>query len=330
MKNLSFIPELGKEYPEPEEAANTQAIITAILNRLQREYAPGKTLREFHAKMHGCVKASFAVSPDLPASYQHGFLVPGKTYEAWVRFSNGNTKVLDDRKADLRGMAIKLLNVPGEMLVQDKALPQSQDFLLVSYPTLMSATVSDFRKNIEALCGGTKGMILFGLNPANWPAIIRTLQSMKKCDHIFKKQFWSVSPYRLGPPNQAVKYTVIPATTQEEGPVHKHADFLREDLQKQLASKPVVFDFMIQLQEDAAKNPIENPCVEWKTPWKKVASIKILPQHFDTPGQMSFGENLAFSPWHSLAAHQPLGNINRARKAAYLAVSAFRLARNGQ
>jgi hypothetical protein len=153
LKHASFIPGLGEEFPEPQEAENTQAIITAIINRLRRDYSPGKTLREFHAKMHGCVKARFTVLPDLPVQFAYGFLVPGKTYDAWIRFSNGNTNVLDDRKADLRGMAIKLLNVPGEMLINDNALPQSQDFLLVSYPTLMSPTVSDFKKKIRAICG---------------------------------------------------------------------------------------------------------------------------------------------------------------------------------
>jgi hypothetical protein len=192
----------------------------------------------------------------------------------------------------------------------------------------MSATVSDFRKNIEAICGGARAMILFGLNPANWPTIIRTLKSMKKCDSIFRKQYWSVSPFLLGAPEQAVKYSAIPTTEQDFETVKKHTNFLREDLQRHLISKQISFDFMVQLQEDAIKNPIENPCIEWKSRWEKVASIKILPQHFDTPEQMAFGENLSFSPWHSLKEHQPLGNINRARKAAYLAISKFRLERN--
>jgi hypothetical protein len=37
----------------------------------------------------------------------------------------------------------------------------------------------------------------------------------------------------------------------------------------------------------------------------------------------------AFSPWNGLAAHQPLGAINRARKAIYEASARFRLSHNG-
>ncbi|MCW3111266.1 MAG: catalase, partial [Segetibacter sp.] len=58
--------------------------------------------------------------------------------------------------------------------------------------------------------------------------------------------------------------------------------------------------------------------------------IEIHPQNFDTPDQIAFGENLTFSPWHCLKEHQPLGGINRARKAAYEAISKFRLERNGK
>ena len=35
----------------------------------------------------------------------------------------------------------------------------------------------------------------------------------------------------------------------------------------------------------------------------------------------TFGENLSFTPWHSLPEHRPLGGINRARKAIYRAIS---------
>lgn len=328
MTQTSTNPELGKEYLEPDEARNTQAIIDTIISRLTRDFPPGKTLRQFHAKMHGCVSAKFTVLPDIPDNFKYGFLLPGKSYDAFVRFSNGNTKILDDRKADLRGMAIKLLNVPGEMLINDHQLPQSQDFLLVSHPTLMTATVKGFRKNIQALCNGTLALITFGLNPANWGTIIRTLQSMKKCDSVLTLQYWSVAPSRLGTPEQAVKYSAVPVVQEVSGKVAKDVNFLRNEMQATLDTKTVTFDFMIQQQEDPLTMPIENPCVEWKSAWTKVASIEISPQQFDTRERNAFAENLTFSPWHCLNEHQPLGAISRARKAAYEAISKFRVERN--
>jgi hypothetical protein len=75
--------------------------------------------------------------------------------------------------------------------------------------------------------------------------------------------------------------------------------------------------------------PVEDPTVEWTGPWQKVATIQIPAQNFDTPDQQAFGENLSFTPWHSLPAHRPLGGINRARKEIYRAISKQRHDLNG-
>ena len=42
-----------------------------------------------------------------------------------------------------------------------------------------------------------------------------------------------------------------------------------------------------------------------------------------------FCRDLSFTPWHSLAAHKPLGGINRARKTVYTAISTLRHQLNG-
>lgn len=321
--------EIGKEYLEPNEEQDTQKIIDVIIKRLKRDFPPGKTLRQFHAKMHGCVKATFTVLPGIPQNYQYGFLVPGKSYDAWVRISNGNVSVADDKKADLRGMAIKLLDVKGQMLVQDDHLPQSHDFLLVSYPMLMSPNVSAMLRNIKALCSGTMGLALFALNPINWSTVYRTLQSQKKTGNMFMLKYYSVSPFRLGRANQVVKYAAFPASENlKPSNNQKNKNFLRQRMKRDLVVGPVYYDFMIQFQEDAVKMPIEDVCVEWKSPWHKVATIEIHQQSFDTAEQNTFGENLTYSPWHCHKENQPLGGINRARKAAYEAIGRFRVAQN--
>ncbi|XZF14143.1 catalase family protein [Chitinophagaceae bacterium MMS25-I14] len=324
-------PETGKEYIQPNEARDTQEIIDTIISRLKRDYKPGQTLRQFHAKMHGCVKATFTVADNIPENFRYGIFIPGKVYDAWIRFSNGNTHIVDDRKGDLRGMAIKLLDVPGDVLTQDPVLPQSQDFLLVSYPTLMSATVAAFKKNIKALCNGPLAMVSFALNPGNWGALVRTLQSMKKCGNLFLQQYWSVVPSKLGSDNQAVKYTAIPDARSVVQKIDKSdPDFLRKVMQQELSAQDFKFDFMVQLQEDPVTMPIENPCVKWHSAWHKVATIRIQQQLFDTAERNNFGEHLSFNPWHSLEAHRPLSGISRARKAAYDAISKYRLTHNQQ
>ena len=78
--------------------------------------------------------------------------------------------------------------------------------------------------------------------------------------------------------------------------------------------------------------PIEDPGVEWSeslSPFRRLATLRILAQDFDTPARMALAENLSFTPWHALAEHRPLGGINRARKLAYREISTFRHASNG-
>jgi hypothetical protein len=99
-------------------------------------------------------------------------------------------------------------------------------------------------------------------------------------------------------------------------------------MKQDLSAGSVYYDFKIQFQEDPVKMPMEDVCVEWKSLWHKVATIEILKQEFDTPEVNTHGENLTYSPWHCHKENQPLGGINRARKAAYEAIGKFRVERN--
>ena len=105
-------------------------------------------------------------------------------------------------------------------------------------------------------------------------------------------------------------------------PSNPSPDYLREAMVRQLSERDVVFDFSVQFQTDAVAMPIEDPGTAWNetlSPFQKVATLTIPRQKFDSPEQLDFGDNLSFNPWHSLAAHRPLGGINRLRRAVYLA-----------
>jgi catalase len=55
------------------------------------------------------VKAQFHVLETLPHRLAKGMFTPGKTYQAWIRFSNGSSDpTRPDIKKDARGMAIKV------------------------------------------------------------------------------------------------------------------------------------------------------------------------------------------------------------------------------
>ena len=75
---------------------------------------------------------------------------------------------------------------------------------------------------------------------------------------------------------------------------------------------------MVQLQLDPAAMPIEDPTVRWDERYLAIRHGGDAPhpsQNFRTDGRKERGENLSFTPWHTLPAHQPLGGINRVRRA---------------
>jgi hypothetical protein len=84
---------------------------------------------------------------------------------------------------------------------------------------------------------------------------------------------------------------------------------------------------LVQLQTDPVRMPIEDPTIDWDeslSPYRKVATLKIPPQTFDSPEQMEFCENLSYTPWHSIPEHKPLGGINRVRKVVYESMANLR------
>ena len=73
------------------------------------------------------------------------FRVP-KTYTALIRLSNSSVSISSNKQRDFRGFAIKLLGVQGDRVNQDEK--QSQDFVLMSSPTMPLGTVKLFRDAI--------------------------------------------------------------------------------------------------------------------------------------------------------------------------------------
>ncbi len=320
--------ELATEYPVPGEDEYVRKIAESIRSDVERTYKSGTTLRGVHPKIVGCVKAEFKVEAHLPEELRVGVFKEPRTYPAYIRFSNAATTVQADSRRDIRGMAIKVLGVDGEKLLENEKDVTTQDFLLISAPRFINRNVIDFFEFLQAVSGGPLKILGFVFNPFN--SHLRVLwnvaTSLKKHVNLLELRFWSTTPYQFG--SQAVKYSAKPHQAEvTKIPKNPSENFLREAMKQHLAGQDAYFDFMVQFQTDPDQMPIEDASVTWNeaaSPFRKVATIRIPAQSFDTEEQLEIAENLSFTPWHSLPEHRPLGSINRARRVVYETISKHR------
>jgi catalase len=322
-KKITYITSV--EMISKSEARSINEIRTHILDALQTQYPPAvrPMRRDVHAKQHGCVKAIFEVrNQNLPPELRVGIFARNQTFPAWIRFSNASSSLKADSSFDARGMAIKLMNVRGTKILRDESNEETQDFVLINLPIFFADTSASFMKITQT--DKTFTVLFFLTHPHMLFTILPKI--LANVSNPLFIRYWSTTPYALGP--VAVKYSAVPCNVNNSQKVDRHHEnYLREAMTSTLNNSEVCFQFMVQLQNDAKKMPIEDPTVEWQekqSPFIPVAKIRIISQKFDSDKQMEFCENTAFTPWHSLPENRPLGEINRARKVIYEAVSSMR------
>lgn len=312
----------------PNEAATAKQIADTIEMSIRKQYATDIALRDAHPKAHGCVRAEFKINETLPPLLAHGVFIPGKTYQAWIRFSNGSSNAKQaDIKKDARGMAIKLLEVSGKNLSDENS--STQDFIMINHPVFFAndpARYLSFMQDINSDKFLKKLHIPFALGAkGTWIA----LNTRNKISNPLQTRYWSMVPYQLGlgDHRQAVKYSARACSTIVSPiPARPNRDFLREALRTSLQESDACMEFLVQPRTSTSMS-VEDSMTEWKedqAPFYKVATIHISKQVFDTPEQNKFCENLSFTPWHALVEHKPLGGINRMRKIIYEQISRVR------
>ncbi len=321
-------PQVHLEAVPPDEQVHIDSLIESLREKMKRDYATGRTLRDAHPKMHGCVRARLEIAANLDQSLRVGLFAKAGTYEAWVRFSNQEGTVSDDRKPDIRGIAIKLLGVPGRKLLDGEEDAPTHDFIMISHDAFVTRDVAEFDGLIKAVV--TRRVPRFLLS--HWRTAYNLWRSLKKHENPLRIRYFSVAPYLFG--SSAVKYSLRPrAQPPRPTPQRPSANCLREALKADLAVGSASFDFLVQGYVDRGKTPIEDPSIAWRerdSEFRQVATLVIEQQDFDTPERQVFGENLSFNPWRCLPEHRPLGGISRARRQVYRALSGFRHHRNAE
>jgi hypothetical protein len=324
---------LVEEKTLPGEEECIQAVIRDMTAYMNDHYKPGTYERGGNTKTHGVVRGGFVVRGDLPANFRKGVFAEARSFPAWIRFAGpGPASPPDIEDVGVLSIGIKLMGVPGPKLLDDEKF--TQDFTGITTPIF---TTPDVRENVKVQALSRKGLPLFYfINPFDSHLLDGLFQGLwaRTQTSPLETQYWGCVPYLLGA-GQAMQYTVRPRIARRTRvprlPLRPPDNYLRENMAATLGQQEIEMDFLIQLQTDSHRMPIENASVRWPeklSPYVPAAILRIPKQKFDSPAQLAFAHHLSYNPWHAVAEHRPLGNQNRARYKIYQELSRLRQSMN--
>ncbi len=337
------------EQVKPEEGKTIEQL-NETFDKILRTVADdsGHAVRSVHAKSHGILEGTLRIDADLPPELAQGLFAKPGEHRVYMRMSTNAGDILPDAVSLPRGLALKVLDVEGERL--PGAEGTTQNFIMVNGTVFQAPSADKFLGSLKLLAGTTdrvEGLkvaastVLRGVNKALQAVGIEstTIASLGGAPNVdpLGETYYSVTPFRYG--DHIAKFSVAPvapaltALTGTEIDASGRPDAIRETVQAEMRGIEGVWEFRVQLCRDLERQPVEDPTVEWdeaEAPFQRVGVITARPQDsWDAARVQAVDEAMRFSIWTGLAAHQPLGNINRARNAPYRHSAEFRQRFNG-
>jgi hypothetical protein len=342
-----------------ERIDDDEADVAIAIGRTMRGIAEtvledeGRAERGVHAKSHGIVIGELRVHEGLPSSLAQGLFARPATYPVVMRLSTIPGDVLDDRVSVPRGMAIKVIGVDGERLPGSES-EVTQDFLMVDAPAFGQATPRDFLQGLKGLAattdkvpalkrglstflrGAEKTLEAMGLESS----LLKTLGG-HPLTHILGETFYTQLPLLYG--RHVAKLSLVPVSDHllalkglplDSFVASGSPNPIREAVIDHFEHHGGQWELRVQLCTNLQSMPIEDGSVTWpeaESPYVTVATLDAGVQNVWSSGRVAQVDlGMAFSPWQGLAAHRPLGALNRVRKSAYGASARYRAQANGQ
>jgi len=309
-----------KEVIADGEKESFEHYATVLAGMQKARAKDGSPSRALHAKAHAGLHAEVEVLADIPDYARIAVFAEPKKHAAYVRFSNGSGARVADDKPDVRGLAIKILDVPGKKLIPGMEDETTQDFLFINTPALAFRTVEEFVVFVQAASSpallplrlfGHFGFGAFGL-------LKRLVASVRPITSLATEAYFTVAPIRFG--DYAARLSLAPKQTDVPP---KSGVSLRDEIASRIKRAPLVWDLRAQLFVSEEKTPIEDTSRAWSesdAPFVPLARLTIPVQDPDSDEGTTtrdLVEKLAFDPWHACEELRPLGAAMRARSPAY-------------
>jgi hypothetical protein len=343
---LPFKPDFEQhEKDEEETTASMIESLKKIADTTKED--TGRSLRSVHAKSHGFIRGELIVPGNLPPELAQGMFSIPATYPTVLRFSTIPGDLLDDSVSLPRGLGMKIFGVDGPRLPGSEG-DCTQDFVLVNGPAFASSNAKHFLMNLKLLASTTDkaeplkkafSAVLRGVEKAveavggKSPTLV-TLGGQPETN-ILGESFYSQVPILFGKYVAKIGlFPVSPELTALTGAPLSDDDkpnAIRAAMLRHFQIHGGEWEVRVQLLTDLEAMPVEDASVAWpedKSPYRAVASLRVKPQVSWSAVRAEYVDGqLAFSPWHGLAAHRPLGSVMRVRKAVYEVMSKRRGAR---
>jgi len=324
---------VGAQDIPPNEAALIEQIVqifTDSTDSLANANSPW--LRQAHVKQHACMRATLDITNNDP-NFQSGVFIGGQSYPVFVRWSNGAgpgfatgfTGPRNDAAPDNRAIAIKLLGVPGAKMLPEESDAETQDFLFTTSKAAFLKNAVDSLAFFQATAAGALAQAAFfshNLVTGKLYAVETPAAGLIK--DLSTGSFYSNVPSRFG--NTYAKFMLDPC----DGNPSKFTlplvpNYYHDRWAKDIAASDICYGVYVQLYEDDESTPLEVGTAVWNTEWTALGTLSFeANQSWGSDGQEEFCENLSFNPWHTLPAHEPIGGIQRVRKAVYTAMGELR------
>lgn len=324
--------------------------ISAIMGRIRATMFDRyrHAVRSVHAKSHGVLKGELRVYDDLAPEYAQGlFAKPGR-YGVVARLSTVPGDILSDAVSTPRGFALKVISLEGDKLPGHEG-QSTQDFVLVTGSHFAAPDAEGFlatQKLIEANASDPEFLeqaVSATARSANAALKLVGLESEVLGFfgypeiHILGDTFFSQAAIRYG--DYVAKVRVAPLSDGVKALKDKPLDMssesaIRDAVVAFFAGNSAEYEIQVQLCTDLDTMPVEDASVPWpedKSPYVGVGRITFPEQAAYSPARRVYADDcLSFSPWHGLAAHQPLGSVMRARRMAYEPSAKFRAEMNAR
>ncbi len=344
---VRFADGVEEKQPNEEQLGDETVASMARVARLMFE-KNRHAIRDAHAKSHGILRGELHVAPGLPEHLAQGMFTEAKTYPVIIRLSTSPGAIEPDSQPAVKGLALKIIGVPGQKFLAAEADAVTQDFLMVNdtiIPTGDVKTYHDMQLRIEKLAHGPE-LLQTAINKVGVLAdkaleLLEDVGGPKKevnmvvqahpNNHMLGETYTTLGAVRYG--DYVAKISVAPLSENLQALAGKEMDVSEPGAYRDMVvdffrTQGAEYELRAQLCTDLKTMPVEDASIDWpqdQSPYQVLGKIVLPAQDAFSPARRVYADDvLSFNPFHCLPEHRPLGSINRVRIKAYESSAQYR------